>query len=252
MNTVQYEKLFMVARFWLSGLAAADPRYYVAVKALDYFADLHKNETRSNGAKGFYHQLSILNFVRTQHASLTNPCDVYIAILGHDGYEDYQERVLEIERAFPAHFQYFQRLSKIRAGVKISNEEYFDDIASCAVCSVAKAGDRVHNFSTMSGAFSIDKQERYAEEGRTYFIPMLKQARRTFHAQEPVYEMFKSVLMMQIHSTDRLIEAVRKERKKAEPAIKAVKPVQARGRKKTVKPAAKTTTGKASAEAGPT
>lgn len=212
MNTTQYDKLFITTRYWLTGLAASDPRYYIAVKALDYFADLHKDEVRSNGARGFYHQLNILSFVRTQHNALLNPCDVYIAILGHDGYEDYQERVREIERAFPEHFQYFRRLSKIRDGVKITNDEYFDDVASCHICSVAKAGDRVHNFSSMAGAFSIDKQERYAEEGRMYFIPMLKKARRTFHAQEPVYELFKSVLMMQIHATDRLVDTVRKSR----------------------------------------
>ena len=211
MNTTQYEKLLVTLRYWLHGLAANDERYFVTLEALEFFSELHKHEIRKDGVtKGFYHQLNILSFARTQHANLIAPWDVYTAILGHDGPEDYPEQSGRIQAAFPLHYHFLIRLSKIRDGKKVSALDYYSGMAQCSVCSIAKAIDRVNNFSTMAGVFNVTKQEEYAQEGREHFLPMLKTARRLFPRQEAVYELLKSVLTMQIQATDHLVDALKR------------------------------------------
>lgn len=210
MNTVHYEKLRLVLRYKLQGLALADARYHQALRALEYFEKLHGSETARNGTKAFYHQLNILSFAMTQHKNLEEPWNVYVIILGHDGYEDYQGRAMEMKQMFPLHFDGFRRISKIRDGVKLSNDEYFEDMVEDVNVVVAKGLDRIQNFSRMAGVFSMKKQESYAQEGREYFIPMLKIARRAYPEHESILEMLKTILMVQIHQTDHLVEALKK------------------------------------------
>ena len=66
------------------------------------------------------------------------------------------------------------------------------------LASIAKGVDRMHNFQSMSGVFDLDKQQRYMEETEQYIIPMLKEARKNFPEQEPVYQNIKHVLRTQI------------------------------------------------------
>lgn len=211
MNTTQHEKLLTALRYWMAGLASADSRYYVVLEALEFFADLHSAEIRKNGARGFYHQLSILSYVRNFHAMLPNPVDVYVVILGHDSVEDYEHLSEKIRAKFPNHFDALKRISKIREGRKLTNDEYYAGLESCPVCTIAKGADRIHNMSTMSdkGAFSIDKQERYVTETMEYVLPMLKTARRRFPEIEPLCEVFKSTMLIQCQITSNLIEKVK-------------------------------------------
>lgn len=216
MNTVSYAKLLSSTRHWLKGLALSDNRYYDVLRALEFFSKLHGKEIRKDGVTlGFYHQLSILAFARTQHRNLSDPASVYIAILGHDAIEDYPDQFHSISATVSIpDLQNMMILDKNRS---VSYDEYFDKIANSEVCSFVKGVDRIHNFSTMAGVFSIEKQEAYAQEGREYFIPMLKTARRGFPNQEPVYELLKSVMMMQIHATDTLVDAIKTNTKGKEP-----------------------------------
>lgn len=207
MNYTEHQKLIVPIRYWLIGLAAADSSYNKVIHALDFFARIHEHETRKNGARGFYHQLSILAFLRNFHKLLPDPVAVYITILGHDAYEDYQEvHGIAIRDAFPDHFQYIRRISKIREGKKLTNDEYYGELASCLVCAIAKGGDRIHNLSTMAdpGAFSIAKQVKYIEETRAYVLPMLKSVRVAFPEIEPICEALKSVLLIECSITENL------------------------------------------------
>lgn len=208
MNTTSFEKLLTTTRHWLKGLAAYDNRFYDVLHALDFFAHIHKDEVRKDGKTlGFYHQLNMLAFARTQHRNITDPASVYIAILGHDAVEDYPERFEEIANNIgQSDLRNICLLDKNRSA---SFDSYMEAVAQSEVCSVVKGIDRIHNYSTMAGVFSRLKQESYAEVGRMYFLPMLKTARRRFPRQEPLYELLKSVMMMQIHATDHLVEALR-------------------------------------------
>lgn len=200
MNYTDHQKLIVPIRYWLLGLASVNSAYHEVLRALDVFADVHKDETRKNGARGFYHQLSILAFLKNFHNILPDPIAVYISTLGHDAYEDYQEsHGLMIRDSFPDHFEYIRRLSKIREGVKLTNDIYYDELGDCAVCAITKAGDRINNLSTMTdqGAFSIKKQREYVVETEEYVLPMLKRARQQFPQIEPVCETLKSVLLIE-------------------------------------------------------
>lgn len=209
MNTTDYYKLRTVMRHWLKGLAATDPRYFEVLRALDFFETLHGDEIRKDGVtKGFSHQLNMLAFARTQHRNLAEPWLVYIAILGHDGPEDYPNRIHAIEVKFPDQFAYFLRLSKWRHGELVPYDVYFADIAECSVCSVAKAIDRINNYSTMLGVFTPEKVAQYIEDGYKWFLPMLKTARRNFPHQEPIYELLKSVMMIQLDASSHFLKAI--------------------------------------------
>lgn len=211
MNYTDHQKLIVPIRYWLTGLANYDRRYNLVLRALEFFADIHKDEVRKNGARGFYHQLSILSYIRNFHSLLPDPVAVYITILGHDAVEDYPHCEEAVRENFPDHFQYIRRMSKISNGLKMDNEAYYANLASCPVCVIAKAGDRTNNLSTMSdkGAFSIDKQERYVTETMEYVLPMLKTARRRFPEIEPLCEVFKSTMLIQCQITSNLIEKVK-------------------------------------------
>lgn len=74
----------------------------------------------------------------------------------------------------------------------LSNEMATDPIAS-----VVKMADRAHNVQTMVGVFTADKQRRYVEEVRTWFMPMARQARRNFPMQYGAYENLKILLRCQ-------------------------------------------------------
>lgn len=208
MNTTSFEKLMTTTRHWLKGLASYDNRYYDVLHALEFFAQIHKHELRKDGkTPGFYHQLNMLAFARTQHRNLADPASVYIAILGHDAVEDYPERFEEISNNLGA--SDLRNICMLDKNRSPNFDSYMDAVALDEVCSAVKGIDRIHNYSTMAGVFSSLKQESYAEDGRAYFLPMLKTARRRFPRQEPLYELLKSVLMMQIHATDHLVSALK-------------------------------------------
>lgn len=50
----------------------------------------------------------------------------------------------------------------------------------------------------MVGGFKPEKQSSYIDETMDFVVPMLKEARRTFPEQEPLYENIKFVMTNQI------------------------------------------------------
>lgn len=206
MNSTEYSKLSLVMRQWLKGLAESEglgSRYWDCLEALHYFSMLHGDEVRKDGVTpGFAHQINMLAFARNLHTMLMVPKAVYVSILGHDGIEDYPLKRSQIESMFNYYAGYLNALDKNCEGTPKSKEVYFADLSECPVTSVVKAIDRIHNFSTMHGVFSATKIEKYVKEGREYFLPMLKRARRNFPQQSPVYELLKSVLVLQLSAME--------------------------------------------------
>ena len=202
MNTVSHKTLKLTLRSQLIGMATIDPRYWVCVEALNYAEGVHTGE-RKGGAPEFYHMLSILGSLMDKHHSLTNPFLIYAAALLHDSYEDYPDLEAEIRSIFPEVFPYILRLSKVRNGVKIPYDKYFDEIARCPVCSIVKGEDRVHNLSSMIKPFAFNKQKSYIKEVDEHFLKMLKIARRLFPRQDRAYHAIKSELnLLAITITD--------------------------------------------------
>ena len=180
-------------RYWLLGR-----NFYKAVEAME-FGKRHHKGLRKNGSPEFSHQIEIALFGRTLLESLIYKEETLITIFLHDIREDYDISDGEIRTLFgDLVANAVAAMTKEFRGHKRDPFEVFDNLARDPIASIAKGIDRIHNFSTMLGAFSESKQVEYIAEAELHFIPMLKRARRTFPQQESAYENIKWALNSQI------------------------------------------------------
>lgn len=191
-----YTKKKIALRYRILGISEIDQSFYKVAKAMN-LAEKYHNGTRKDGSPEFSHQVQIVEHLMTMHRNLINPVAVLVAGFLHDTFEDYPESEKEIIKMFPEMADHIIRISKERYGNKITYEQYFGEMAECEVTSIVKLVDRIANISTMTGAFSSEKQLEYVEEVDKWFLPMLKKARRKFPEQELAYENLKSILVMQ-------------------------------------------------------
>ena len=197
MKLEKFKKLKVSFRYWLIGKAEENPDYYRVLDAMEV-AEKYHNGKRKDGSPEFTHQIMICMYLKTLHKHFKDPVKVFIVALLHDTLEDYyEESKRELQVKFPEEYEYFVRISKVREGVKIPYEQYFGEMKNCSICSIVKLADRIANISTMIGVFSYDKQTQYLEEVNTWFLPMLKHARRMFPQQESAYENLKMLLQVQ-------------------------------------------------------
>lgn len=197
MRIEKFKKLKSTFRYWLLGMAESNPDYYRVLQAME-IAEKYHNGNRKDGSPEFGHQITICMYLRTLHKFFKDPVTVFIVALFHDTLEDYfaksHEELLE---KFPKEYHLIMRISKVRNGEKISYEKYFAEMKECEICSVVKLVDRIANISTMIGVFNTDKQTQYLEEVNTWFLPMLKHAKRKFPEMEAAFENIKTMLIMQ-------------------------------------------------------
>lgn len=196
MNSSEYHKLSISSRYWLQGISEAKPEYLTTLKAFNIASKYHTGMRKDGKTPEFYHQMSIFSYLRTLHSMMDHPADTLAVAFTHDTYEDYKDSENILKDKVPEIYPYIVRISKIRNGEKIPYSQYFGEMSECPVTSVVKAVDRIHNLSTMSGVFNVDKMEAYVNEVHEYFLPMIKTARRNFPSQEPLYEQLKSTLIL--------------------------------------------------------
>ena len=199
-----YDKLKIAIRYWLIGAG-----YNTATQAMDFAEGYHTGK-RKDGSPEFAHQIQIANYIRTIASSLLKPEATIATAFLHDVVEDYSVSVSDIEKFFGEEIAHaVSKVTKLDSyGNKKDQTRLFQDMSNCPIASVVKGADRIHNFSTMNGAFSYKKQEEYVAEAEALIIPMLKAARRKFVQQEPVYENIKFMMTNQITSTKNLLETV--------------------------------------------
>lgn len=210
----RFEKLRIAARYWLLGMAEQDSTYFKVLEAME-FGLSHHTGTRNGGDPEFIHQLGIFHQVRTLHRHIKNPVTVYTLVFLHDAVEDARSTddgtkvfvsLDEVEARWGSSIaQKLRLLSKEILGVK--NPDYnLDRIFSDEDASIAKAGDRVNNVSSMVGVFKRPRLERYVKETVDEFLPRIKEARRKFPHQEGVYENMKLELVNQLQLIQHLLE----------------------------------------------
>ena len=192
----EYGKLVIALRYYFLG-----KKYYDATAALELGMSIHTGTRADKITPEFKHQIEMAHYLRTLEPALTFPEQTFCVCLLHDAYEDYPEILTldKIERQFG---------SIVREGVKLVSKEagfnkddqsgYFNQISENPISSVVKGTDRINNLGSMVGVFSKNKQKKYVKEVEDYFFPMLKDARRLFPGQEPVYENIKFILTSQI------------------------------------------------------
>lgn len=200
MSLPQIEKREISLRYWLQGR-----EYYAALEAMDFGKRYHTGFRKDGVTPEFDHQISIAHYVRTLIANLQFPEATICTVFLHDVREDYGVSDEEIRSKFGSQVaDAVAAMTKTFRGVKHPEGMVFDEIALDPCASVAKGADRIHNFNSMVGVFSSNKQLSYIEEAETYFFPMLKKARRLHVRQEQAYENIKFMLQSQI----RLIQAI--------------------------------------------
>jgi len=185
-----YQKPAISLRYWLHGR-----KYFKALKAMNYAEKFHTGN-RKDGAPEFSHQISLVNLARTFIDQLIYPEETLIVLFLHDIPEDYDISFDEIEKMFGNRVSdAVYLLSKEFRGKKKDTEHYYGRLQLCPIASLGKGFDRIHNISTMIGAFSEEKQKEYIDETEIYIIPAIKKAKRSFPEQEPVFEMIKFILL---------------------------------------------------------
>jgi len=173
-----------------------------ALQALNKVRGLEVGKTRKDGSTPkFHHQVAVGRLVWTLVPHLDQPENTLTAAFLHDVLEDYGDRVSiqALARQFGNETtrQVLLLTKKYRGEVK-TYEDYFSSIALCPVASVVKLADRAHNIQTMDGVFSADKQRAYIEEVRSWFYPLIRQARRNHPNQYDAYENLKILLRCQV------------------------------------------------------
>jgi len=162
---------------------------------------------RKNGDPEWYHPLDTALYIRTLSGFIMYPPETNAAALGHDLLEDHPNSIHEINKRIqsPLILQSLENLSKFdRHGIKKSPEAYSATLAQDPIGSLVKGADRISNFQTMQGVFTLEKQEEYIEECETYILVMMKEASRRFTKQEQAYANIRHMLKSQIQ----LIEAI--------------------------------------------
>lgn len=186
-------------RYFLSGKG-----WHSSLKALNFAEQFHTGTRKDGKTPEFNHQVSIAQYVITL-PELLFPEETITTVFLHDVPEDYDIGHDEIETKFGKQVSIATELvTKFHRGEKKHPNEYFREIAKNPIASIVKGADRIHNLQSMVGTFSFEKQERYMEEVKTHFLPMLKTARRLFPEQELAYENIKHMLISQMQ----LIEAI--------------------------------------------
>jgi (p)ppGpp synthase/HD superfamily hydrolase len=188
------QKRLIVLRSWLSAM-----EYYGALKALEFAMAYHTGTRKDGITPEFAHQILIAMYLKTLSKNLLFPEETFITIFCHDVVEDYDVSLKLITEKFGKRSaRSIEVISKKIGGMDKSPEYYYEEIATDAISSVSKGGDRIHNIQSMPKVFTKQKQEEYISETETLVLPMIKTAKRNFPEQEPVYENIKLVLISQI------------------------------------------------------
>lgn len=145
MNNTKLEKMRIATRYWLQAKAESNHDYYRVIKAIEFMERYHVGMRKDGVTPTTVHQYSIFNHLKTLHAYIENPVSTFITAFLHDTYEDYPESHASLSRDFPDEYDFIVRVSKIRNGIKLGYDQYFDEMGQCAVCSLVKAADRIHN-----------------------------------------------------------------------------------------------------------
>lgn len=204
MSFATADKAKLYVRSYLEGR-----KFFRALEAMELCLKYH-NGTRKDGiTPEWLHQFSIVMYLMTMEATLAaemvEPADVenfYIVVFLHDIVEDYDFPLDTIREKFGIRVEkavsLISKKGVFAGGGKKSTADYYASMSNNYLASIAKGADRIHNFQTMLGVFTPDKQEKYMDECVDHILPMLKQARKKFPALRPVYENIKHMLRMQI------------------------------------------------------
>jgi (p)ppGpp synthase/HD superfamily hydrolase len=198
MTTIQlgynYETLKTSIRYWLHGRG-----YNTALKAMDLGLKWHI-DLRKDGLPEFSHQIFQVAYARSLADLMLHPENTLAVIFLHDLVEDHNPEQEVVDDGFGEEIgRGVELMTNVDCqGNKKGIASYYAMMEYDPLASIAKGVDRMHNFQSMAGVFGLEKQKTYIAETERFIIPMLKNARKNFPEQEPVYQNIKHVLRTQI------------------------------------------------------
>lgn len=189
-----FAKRKVALRYWLQGR-----NYFTALEAMEFAASYHIGTRKDGLTPEFDHQISICHFVRTLPDLMHEEATIATMLL-HDVPEDYDVPIKTIADLFGEQIaEATELLNKNDAyGRPKNHQSMIESMAKNPIASIGKPSDRIHNWNSMIGVFTPEKQLRYIEEG-AQLIPMIKEARRRFPRQERAYENLKHMMQSQIN-----------------------------------------------------
>lgn len=195
--TEKFGKLRIALRYYLLG-----KNYHRGLKALALAESVHTGLRKDGKTPEVQHQIEIALHISTLRDVESEEDCIVVALL-HDIHEDYNYPLNLIAKDYGSTVaSSVEKISKIVNLAKKSNDSYFSDIENDPVASIVKGCDRSHNFRTMVGVFTKEKQASYLEEGRNFFLPMLKNASSKFPTQSLAYANIRHTIKMQIELID--------------------------------------------------
>ena len=192
----RYTKLEISLRYYLLGA-----KYHTALKAMNFAKQYHKGLRKDGVTPEFQHQIEMALFIMGLKDVMDEESAIAVSLL-HDVAEDYKQvSIITINNVFgPAIADSCARLDKTGKDYLL----YFDEIGRDPVASLVKGADRVHNVNSMVGVFTKEKQKKYVEEVKHYFLPMLKTARNSYPQQMQAYFSIMHMLRSQINLLQQL------------------------------------------------
>jgi len=198
--TDRFDKLYIALKFRLHGMG-----YFKALNALEIAKEIHDGYRKDGKTPEFQHQLEIALYIMTLK-DIEQLEDTIIVALLHDTDEDYPHDLSHEQKQQFDGFS-IQRIEMLNKHRAVSMEEYFRMIGNDRVCSLVKGVDRINNFQSMHGAFTIEKQIKYAVEVKEFFLPMLKRARKKYPKQMDAYYNIENMLKSQYQLVTLFINA---------------------------------------------
>jgi (p)ppGpp synthase/HD superfamily hydrolase len=204
MTATPYDKLYTVLKYYLLGR-----NYINAVEALHYAREFHCGTRKDGTTPEFQHQVEIALYVTTLKDVVEEERAI-IAVLLHDVAEDYGVSLHDLELKFGevSRDDVWCLTKKYRGEVK-DKGVYYEDLAKNPIASVCKGSDRVHNVNSMTGVFTLEKQESYIDEVETLVLPMIKQAKLNFPHQSSAYSNIQHMLRSQVRLVRAMIDATK-------------------------------------------
>lgn len=178
--------------------------------ALDLAMELHKEQKRKSGIPYIIHPLEVTQYL--VHLGIDDDITLAAALL-HDVIEDCQPKVDKNGKNLIADYYLDKHVIEIILILtktdKITEDEYYENIANNVKALIIKLSDRANNCSTMTGAFKKEKMYSYVKETETYIFPLCK----TGKARYPEYSKHITIVKYKLTSICETIEALLKVKK---------------------------------------
>lgn len=156
-KTKTYLKAFANGRGWTQ-----------TQRALNAANILHEGQTRKSGEPYVDHPV----MVAAALLALKIYDDVVIAAaLLHDVIEDCNISAAELKERFGISSEVLAIVKKLSKVAGMPTDLYYNGIREDWRAMIIKLADRCHNVSTMAGAFTNEKMEKYVDETVNYVFP---------------------------------------------------------------------------------